>query len=558
MKIFKFKSIVLGAAMGTMLFGSGCTKDFADINTDPSTVTNPDVKFLLSYAEDQVGMAPGGEWVWESMEQLFRFTQHYTSSPYELTTNANSRYGSYYNGILPNLFEIRRQIDLKADKENYAKIGAITYILQVLHGIRVTDMEGSIPYSEAIKGRYDGGYSPKFDTQEELFTTWLGELDNSISTLSAADNADTKTLGNADVFYKGNWTKWIKLANTLKLRIAARYENQDAGKTASIVQSVLSNATGPITDVADNLVYVNPNYEPIGGAINYRDIKFATIPMVDFMKKVNDPRIKIYYNPNDLVGDFKNVLAANNKTLPSFININDPYIQYQGGPVDWTRNAPQQNYFQNGFIVNDQVKYNLISTINRRFWAPRYDGSTSGTYTELHAGAGETNLLLAEFIKKGYGTGDYEAYYNKGIEASILTMNQIAVTAGSTTAFSGSGAAEVASYQNEPLVKLDGTNDLERIYVQQHINLIRQANEAFVFARRTGYPKFNSTYFPREQFGEPIPRRFWINDPGEVNRANWSAAYSEQGFTPNVQDALTLSGERVWYDKPAPQFGQGQ
>ena len=50
----------------------------------------------------------------------------------------------------------------------------------------------------------------------------------------------------------------------------------------------------------------------------------------------------------------------------------------------------------------------------------------------------------------------------------------------------------------------------------------------------------------------------WIDDPGEVNRANWSAAYSEQGFTPNVKVAATLSGERVWYDKPAPAFGQGQ
>jgi hypothetical protein len=558
MRILPIKKIVFSAALGTMLFSSGCTKDFGELNTDPAVVINPDVKFLLTYAENAIGTAPGGEWVWESMEQIFRFTQHYTSSPYELTNNANSRYGSYYNNILPNLFEVRRQIDLKADKESYAKIASVSYILQVLYGLRVTDMEGSIPYTEAIKGRYDGFYNPVFDSQETLFTTWLGELDNAIATLSAADNAETKTLGNSDLFYKGDWTKWVKLANTLKLRIAARYENQDATKTASIAQSVMSDATGPILDVADNLVYVNPDYEPIGGAINYRDIKFATIPMVNFMKKVDDPRIKIYYNPNDLVGDFKQVLAANGKTLPSWIDINDPWIQYQGGPVDWTTNAPQQNYFQNGFIVNDQLKYNLISTINRKFWAPRQDGGTDGTFTELHAGAGETNLLIAEFIEKGYIDGDVEQYYNDGIEASIKTMNSIAVTAHSTTGYAGTGDAEIAAYQADPLIVLDGTNDLERIYVQQHINLMRQANEAFVFARRTGYPKFNSTYYPREVFGEPIPRRFWIDDPGEVNRANWSAAYSEQGFTPNVKVAATLSGERVWYDKPAPAFGQGQ
>ncbi len=61
----------------------------------------------------------------------------------------------------------------------------------------------------------------------------------------------------------------------------------------------------------------------------------------------------------------------------------------------------------------------------------------------------------------------------------------------------------------------------------------------------------------REQFNEPIPRRFWIDDPGEVNRANWTAAYTDQGFTPNVKDALSLSKERVWYDKKAPGFGAG-
>jgi len=42
-----------------------------------------------------------------------------------------------------------------------------------------------------------------------------------------------------------------------------------------------------------------------------------------------------------------------------------------------------------------------------------------------------------------------------------------------------------------------------------------------------------------------------------VNRANWNAALSEQGFTPNAQDIPTLSTQRIWYDKNAPGFGEG-
>jgi hypothetical protein len=305
-------------------------------------------------------------------------------------------------------------------------------------------------------------------------------------------------------------------------------------------------------------MYVNVNNLPLGGDINYRDVKYGGIAIVNFMKKVNDPRLGVYFSPNDLVGSFRDTLTKYDTTLPSFINTTDPLIQFQGGPIDWTINAPQTNYFKNLFVASSQNRYNLISTINRNFFAPNWNGPSTFNFTELLAGAGETCLLLAEFIKKGYASGDAQQWYNKGIEASIRTMNTIATTAGSTQPYSGDGNAAIAAYIAQPDVVLNGVNDLERIYVQQHLNLIRQPNEAYVFCRRTGYPKTGSAYFPRETFTEPIPHRWWISDPGEVNRANWAAAYSAEGFTQNVQDALSLSKERVWYDKNAPEFGQGK
>src|SRR4051794_13078403 len=118
---------------------SSCKKNFGEINTNPSIVTKPDVGFLLTYAEDQMIKYQYTEWIWESMEQLLRFTQHVTTDPYELTSNVNLRYNTYYLQILPNLFEIRNQIAAKPDSANYRKMSAVTYVLQVLHGIKVTD-----------------------------------------------------------------------------------------------------------------------------------------------------------------------------------------------------------------------------------------------------------------------------------------------------------------------------------------------------------------------------------------------------------------------------------
>src|SRR3546814_20835586 len=92
----------------------------------------------------------------------------------------------------------------------------------------------------------------------------------------------------------------------------------------------------------------------------------------------------------------------------------------------------------------------------------------------------------------------------------------------------------------------------------QYLSFFLLPNEAYVFCRRTGYPRNGSTYYRMEEFNEPIPRRFWINDPGEVNRANWESAYETQGFTLRAVDAQTLSEERVWYDRTAHAFGEGQ
>ena len=134
----KYISVTIIVAM---LFGAvSCRKNFGEINTNPSVVITPDIGFLLTYAEDRMITYQYTEWIWESMEQLMRFTQHLTTDPYELTSNVNLRYGTYYRDVLPNLVEIRNQISKKEDSANYKKAAALTYVAGILHGLKVTDM----------------------------------------------------------------------------------------------------------------------------------------------------------------------------------------------------------------------------------------------------------------------------------------------------------------------------------------------------------------------------------------------------------------------------------
>lgn len=546
--------------VSTVFLLNACTKNFGEMNTDPDLVTKPDVKFLFTFTADKLRPS-GTEWIWESLEQLMRYTQQVSASPYELSGSINTRYRTYYADILPNLVEIRHQIDQGKDKDRYQKMGAVTYILGVYYGIRVTDMNGSIPYSEAMLARYEDKFDPLFDTQQSLFTQWLGELDHAIQVLSDANLPDQESYGDADIFYQSDWAKWVKLANTLKLRIAARFENQDSEATRRIFQQVMQDAIGPIDGDEMQLQYLNPTDAFLGADVDYRSRRYASRQMVRFMKRSDDPRIRIYFDQNDLTGSFRDTLAKYNVQLPAFIDPNDPLVMYQGGPADWTTDQSITQWMSNSFQVSQYSRYFLISPVNRLFLSPKLNGATGNTLHVLVSYA-ETCFYIAEFIEKGYGAGvdtkgSVADWYNKGIASSIRTMNEVAREAGSTLAFTGDGTAQIQAYQQRPEVTLGAGNDLERIYIQAYLSFFRLPNEAYVLCRRTGYPRTGSTYYPMESFNEPIPRRFGIGDPGEVNRANWEQAYQEQGFTLRAVDAQTLSQERVWYDKNAPTFGEG-
>lgn len=559
------KNIFIKCAAGTvlvtgLLWATSCEKDFGDINTDPSIVLTPDPKFLFTHSLNSLESYQGTEWIWENLEQLLRFSQHLTTDPYELSTNINSRYSAYYSNILPNLVEIRKQIDLKQNKERFRNMRAATYVVGVLHGLRVTDMNGSIPYSQAIKGRDEQNFTPEYDTQKALYDTWLTELNEAITALSASSE-DQESFGNADIIYHSNWVKWVKAANTLKLRIALRYEGQDKAKTQQIYKEVADNAIGPIVEDADQFAYLDPDWGPVGGDVDYRSTRFATKSIMTFLKQTRDPRMAIYFSPNDLTANALDSLKKYKQSLPAFIDPADTQIRFQGGPADWTTNPTVAQYYKNPLNAGSN-KYVVMSTINKVFFAPTRNGG-KGTFQDYMITSAEGCFYIAELIQKGYGTGSKitgtaEDWYKKGIASSMRTMNSIAQAALSTTGLSANADAEIAAYLAQPLVKLNGTNNLERIYIQEYLNFMRLPTEAFTFVRRTGYPKNSSTYYPRDAFNEVIPRRYWVDEPPlGTNNANWLKAQTEQGFTPNDRTAVTLNGQRLWFDKNNPAFGQG-
>src|SRR5690606_18289101 len=358
--------------------------------------------------------------------------------------------------------------------------------------------------------------------------------------------------GSSDFIYNGNWENWIKLANAIKLRLATRLESQNPEKAKTIINEVILDGRN-FESVSDQFVYdIADLWRGTGGAdFEWKGVLWAPKPLLKFMKKTVDPRIRIYFEPNGYHETTINAIGGSN--LPVIIDtVNDNQVlyitpagekmygyRYIGVPVN--RNAPDLNNYGVAYNPNEVGAGAIqLSKWNQRLLmscSKRYSGGdqAEGTYVDVLFSYAEVCFLMSEFILKNYITGDAEEWYKKGIRASMETYDFIAqkaqlepVVAGEVYTYMPLNEAEIESYLNSPEIAFDGINNLEKVYIQQYINFYRQPEEGYALGRRTGYPKFNSELLARENVDNPElpwPRRMVTPDPGDLNRSNWRESH---------------------------------
>ncbi|NQU32194.1 MAG: SusD/RagB family nutrient-binding outer membrane lipoprotein [Bacteroidetes bacterium] len=187
--------------------------------------------------------------------------------------------------------------------------------------------------------------------------------------------------------------------------------------------------------------------------------------------------------------------------------------------------------------------------------------------------AAETNLYLAEFKLLGASLSKTaNEYLQRGVSLSIQRMDHMAAahenpyyaedpaladpTEGATKLKTG----EIDDLLLQEAYQLNGTDDLEKVYIQQYVHNINTPDNLWTTVRRSGIPKIGSAYFAWEDFKvTDIPRRVVVNEPDPNNlmydivKAHQSAA----GFTPNNNTPAVLNSERLWFDKNNPNYGAG-
>ena len=290
--------------------------------------------------------------------------------------------------------------------------------------------------------------------------------------------------------------------------------------------------------------------------------------------------------------------AKGHKHFVSWKGDGEPWVRYHGLPIgiklsDDAQYTGDNNYFvATRWKVTDGDKsktYSPLSYFNEELVRGRVDYTfptapkgkvvqdvEDNPLYEMTLSAAEMNLYLAEFKLLGANLPRAAAdYFKTGVETSAQAYNRMATL----NKIPYYDKAHCNDPKDEPVtydstaIKTMMTNadyqltgnrdaDLEKVYIQLYLHFFYQPLEQFVTARRSGVPKVGSTLIPWVALkpSKDIPRRFYIAqpEPSDKMRAIIEAAMREQGFSfTDGQNPDVLNAERVWYDKGAPNFGEG-
>lgn len=583
---------ILYIVVGLVLL-TGCDEDFSEINTDPNIGIPPPETLFTYVQKEMVTYKNGGEWYHENHQKM-------TWAQYLVQGKANdsdvntilpgSKYSTFYITILNHLTEMRLQIAGFPEEEQqfYQKLVAASDILQAFFALRVTDQYGDIPYSEAAKARREGKLDPNYDKQEAVLLQLLDELNVAIQKMDE-DIASNFDFSSNDIIYQGDVTKWIKCANAVKLRIATRLLSQNEDKAKEIISSVVSDGR-LFESEGDQFTFdIGGTYRGAPGAdFEWKGVMWAAEPMIEFMKSNTDPRLRIFYEPNGYTQETINSFADPTNISPAIDITNDDKVLYTtadgedilgyrfiGLPA--FRNDPNIGIPDYYLYVNQPntigANATMISKYNRRLIQEcnyQYEGlpQATGNYVDVMISYSEVCLMMSEFTLKGYTSGDAAEWYRKGIESSLRTYSMLGDKQDLIMRVSNKeypylpiSEDEISNYLANPSLQLTGTDDLEKVYIQQFLNFYRLPEEGWILSMRTGYPKYGSSLLARSATDNPeipFPRRIPSPEPGDLNVAKWIQANTDQGFTsPRDETPSVLNSQRLWWDKNNPGIGSG-
>lgn len=209
---------------------------------------------------------------------------YYFASPYSAeyqlqVTSAFTRGNNFWNnsylamGRYANIYN-----NPQADK--YSNHAAIAKILMANEMQYIVDFFGDAPFSEAFKR--DANLTPKYDKGEDIYKNLVLMINDAITSINTVN--PQFAVGTEDEIFAGDMTKWVKLANTIKLRLLLRQSKVTDPTIKAFVTAQLQSLQGAqFLSETDGDAKINPGYNSSTEAQqnplirNYGVVKFDQI-----------------------------------------------------------------------------------------------------------------------------------------------------------------------------------------------------------------------------------------------------------------------------------------
>lgn len=161
----------------------------------------------------------------------------------------------------------------------------------------ITDAWGPAPYTEAFQLE-EGNTTPAYDSQQAIYNGMLESLAAAEGMIEPG-SAQYAITPSYDLIYAGDMESWKRFANSLRLMLAVRMSDVDAGTAAPAAQAAVS--AGTFESNADNaaLTFLGsaPNRNPIYVNGLGRDDQRPSETMLSVMRDFQDPRLPVYARP---------------------------------------------------------------------------------------------------------------------------------------------------------------------------------------------------------------------------------------------------------------------
>lgn len=507
---------------------SSCTKKFEDFNNNPYGVSDqeldPDGALIVGSLQDAQKniYVNSPAWITQLQQNLLGdvysgymmpptpFRGNSNNMTYDLVDGWNTwAYQPAYSNVMLPISKVEA-----VTKTTSPELYAMAKIIKVEAMHRVSDIFGPIIYTKYRQVNAD--LSVDFDSQEEAYNAFFADLNEAIGILTPkASQTGSATFVKSDLVYAGNIGKWVRFANTLRLRLALRIVKANPAKAKTEGEAALANGAGLLNSNADNFNIALGSNHPLNVMNNeWGDVRLGA-PVECIMGGYTDPRLPKYAEPAvdaAVAGEFKGIREG--------INI-DAKSRYG----DYSKLTTFSNFAQ--MMTCAEASF-LKAEAAMRGWA----------------GSGAAQANYEEGIQRSfdqYSLGSAATYISNDVLKAKPYVDPKAVTPGQNDVLSGSPNLSTITikWDNEA----SDEAKLERIITQKWIAMYPDGQEAWSEFRRTGYPKL----FP------VVINNSGGKITGFIRRINMPSA---EVNNPSLKKAIeTLGGPdngntRLWWDKP--------